>query len=288
FQVWVIILVSVLVVGLLLWAMTEATGDWAPILYPHKGQQASPLKYIWDTGFGLTAQSNRMRLNESSRVLLGVWWTYCIILIYTYTGNLIAFLTVPRVAGIINSLEALANQKQVLWTYRAGTAHDKLFGSATSGTYHKIGQLMRDRSDLLVTSDEDGIDAVLYRHMAFIKEKSFLDFAMEQDYLETKQCRLTQVPQLFFSASFGWVLEEESVFLPLFNTEILRMMQTGLFRQWMMKYWPQPNECTVGADKEPLEPRALIIEDLGGHFIVLGLGSCCATIAFLLELIYSR
>ena len=68
-----------------------------------------------------------MRTSESSRVLLAVWYVYCIILIYTYTGTLIASLTVPRLATLIESLEELANQREVLWTYRANTAHEKLF-----------------------------------------------------------------------------------------------------------------------------------------------------------------
>lgn len=68
-----------------------------------------------------------MRQTQPVRVLYGVWWTFCVILIYTYTGTLIAFLTVPRLASLINSLEELANQREVLWTYRAKTAHDSLF-----------------------------------------------------------------------------------------------------------------------------------------------------------------
>lgn len=51
------------------------------------------------------------------------------------------------------------------------------------------------------------------------QEKSWLDFAMEQDYLATNQCRLAQVEQQFFSAGFGWALQEDSLYLQLFNSE---------------------------------------------------------------------
>ncbi|XP_047738196.1 glutamate receptor U1 [Hyalella azteca] len=288
YKVWLLILSSPCAVGPLLWLMTEGTGDWSPSLYPHKGRSASVLNYVWGAGFCLIAQGYELRLNESSRVMLGLWWTYCMILIYTYTGNLIAFLTVPRLAGIIQSLDELANQREILWTYRAETAHEKLFGGAESGTYRKIGDLMRSNRGLMVTSDVDGINAVLLKNMAFIKEKSSLDTAMEQDYLQTKKCRLTLVPQLFFSASFGWALQEDSVFLPVFNAEILRMMQSGLFREWQVEYWPKPNECTAVKDKDAQGPRPLRLRDLGGHFIVLGLGCSVALVALLLELWYRR
>lgn len=42
---------------------------------------------------------------------------------------------------------------------------------------------------------------------------------MEQDYLATNQCRLAQVEQHFFSAGFGWVMQEDSLYLQLFNSE---------------------------------------------------------------------
>lgn len=63
-----------------------------------------------------------------------MWWTFAVILIYTYTGTLIAFLTVPRLTSLINSLEELANQKDVLWTYRAKTAHETLFAVRSAAT----------------------------------------------------------------------------------------------------------------------------------------------------------
>ena len=160
-------------------------------------------------------------------------------MIYTYTSTLVAFLTVPTIQNLIESLEELANQREILWTYVGNTAHQSLFGvnncclvffelcfsfcllqtASPPGTYFKIGQLIRERPDLLVKTSDEGVEAVLDKNMAFIKEKSYLDFMMEQDFLETRQCRLSQVPQIFFSAGFGWVLEEESVFLPIFNDE---------------------------------------------------------------------
>ncbi|XP_068212059.1 glutamate receptor U1-like [Palaemon carinicauda] len=287
-QVWIGNLVSVIAVGSLMSFM--ATVGNSPYLYPHNYRSISYSwsRYVWDCAFSLTAQGNQMKQTEPIRVMSALWLTVSMIVIYTYTGNLIAFLTVPKISNLINSLEELANQREVLWTYRAKTAHDELFSTAPApGTYHKIGQLLLESPDLFVKSDNEGVAAVLRGKMAFIKEKSWLDFAMEEDFLKTKKCRLSQVNQLFFSAGFGWVLQEESIYLPLVNEEILRMMQSGLFTIWRQKYWPKPNKCTAGRSTAT-GPRALHLGNFLGHFFLLGVGVSLALSVLIVEKIMYR
>nr|XP_027216628.1 glutamate receptor ionotropic, delta-1-like [Penaeus vannamei] len=287
-QVWLIILASVVVVGPVMWFMGNFS-DQLPILYPYqKNSNPQPLfYYMWGCAFSLTSQGSNLRHTEPARLLHAMWWCYCLIVVYTYTGSLIAFLTVPRLTSLINSLEELANQREVLWTYRAKTAHDSLFSTAPPGSvYSKIGQLIKEQPDLLVTTDAEGVQAVLKGDMAFIKEKSWLDFQMELDYLRTGECRLAQVNQLFFSAGFGWVLEE-GVGLPpsSISSRILRMAQSGLFSVWRQQYWPKPNECTAGGGQAS-GPKPLKIKNFLGHFFVLGVGLSTAILAYALERVY--
>uniref|UniRef100_A0A0P4WDM1 Ionotropic glutamate receptor C-terminal domain-containing protein n=1 Tax=Scylla olivacea TaxID=85551 RepID=A0A0P4WDM1_SCYOL len=107
---------------------SSQTLHFTPITFPphstplHKTKQYnSTLRHLHSLA------GARTRHTQPVRVLHGMWWTFAVILIYTYTGTLIAFLTVPRLTSLINSLEELANQKNVLWTYRAKTAHETLF-----------------------------------------------------------------------------------------------------------------------------------------------------------------
>ncbi|CAL4133730.1 unnamed protein product [Meganyctiphanes norvegica] len=290
-QVWVLLVGTVVVVGMLLWLMMLV--PHIPMLYPFDKAQdrrrahQSLYHYLWDTATALFTQSHIMQENEPGRILHGVWWMICLILIYIYNGTLISFLTVPGLEAVIESLEDLADQRQVLWTYLHASSHDILFKNAElPSTYHKIGLLLKESPDLKVSSDTEGITAVLERDMAFIKEKSRLDFAMEKDYLTTGECRLNQVPQLFFSAGFGWVLKEKSPYLRLFNAEILKMSQFGLFSVWHRQYWPKPNECTHGRFGTGSRTQALRLGNLLGHFLVLGMGIFLAALVFMLEMLH--
>lgn len=76
----------------------------------------------------LRIAGTRLRQTNSSRILLGFWWISGFILYFSYTSTLISFLTVPRMENLIDSLEELSQQKAILWTYRANTAYENLFG----------------------------------------------------------------------------------------------------------------------------------------------------------------
>ncbi len=45
---------------------------------------------------------------HSSRILIAAWWFYTIIVVGTYNGNLIAFLTAPKVEMSVNNIRDLA------------------------------------------------------------------------------------------------------------------------------------------------------------------------------------
>ncbi|XP_042858447.1 glutamate receptor ionotropic, delta-1-like [Penaeus japonicus] len=288
-QVWTLILVSILVVGPLTGVLVNAVD--LPVLYPHRQESSSRtlVRYVWDCAFCLTSQGNDMRQSEPARILSAFWWVYCIIIIYTYNGTLIAFLTIPRLTNLINSLDELANQRDVLWTYRSNSAHEMLFANAPApGTYNRIGKLLSERPDLLVKTDQDGVEAVLGGHIAFIKERSWLDFAMEADYLTTKQCRLSLVNHYFFSAGYGWALQSESPFLRLFNAEFLKMAQSGLLTTWKQTYWPKPNECSAGGGGAASGPKSLKLKNFSGHFFIFGVGQLLALLCFAFEKVSQR
>ncbi|CAF3928918.1 unnamed protein product, partial [Rotaria sp. Silwood1] len=49
----------------------------------------------------------------STRVLIGAWWFFSLIMIASYTANLAAFLTTKRLKSPIDDIEALAKQTEI-------------------------------------------------------------------------------------------------------------------------------------------------------------------------------
>ena len=63
----------------------------------------------------------------SLRLLVAIWWFYAIIMAATFTGNLIAAITVPKVPPPIQTLEELSQQTLYTAGVVDGTALYDLF-----------------------------------------------------------------------------------------------------------------------------------------------------------------
>ena len=47
-------------------------------------------------------------ITASGRFVVGFWWLYCIVIVATYSGNLIAFLTVHKYKAPFQTLQEMA------------------------------------------------------------------------------------------------------------------------------------------------------------------------------------
>jgi len=57
--------------------------------------------------------SNSSYRASSTRLLAGVWWFFTLIMVSSYTANLVAFLTLPAVQLPFKSVEELAKQTHI-------------------------------------------------------------------------------------------------------------------------------------------------------------------------------
>ncbi|XP_042888876.1 glutamate receptor ionotropic, kainate 2-like [Penaeus japonicus] len=222
FEVWLGVLVSFLVLGPLMLALSRSPSG--AFLYPYNTPNASRrvslLGYYWMLCASLFQQGVTYPMSSSSRVVFGAWIVGVIALTCAYTGVLISFLTVPRAEHVVDGLHSLPTQSDFQWTFRRNSAHHSLFlGKDSDGIYEQIGAPFVDYEDGLVDENAEGIQKVLDQTHVFIKERSFLDFAVEEDFKRTGECHLRIAREEFFPAGFGWIHQKGDDVGKLFNRE---------------------------------------------------------------------
>ncbi|XP_069181977.1 glutamate receptor ionotropic, delta-1 [Procambarus clarkii] len=285
YQVWLAIAATLVILGPVM--HTLAGVPWLAFLYPHtQVLNCGPvtlLGHYWMLSAALLQQGVVYPMNAASRVVFGAWITGVIALSCAYTGVLISFLSVPKTEKLIQSLHDLPSQEELKWTFARGSAHEALFlDKEADGIYAKIGSPFRSDHSGLASSNAQAVAMVLRGTHVYIKERSYLDFAIEEDYHRSGKCNLDIAPVEFFPAGFGWIHRKNDTIGQLFNREFIKMQQTGLFRKWKLKYWPKPNECTGRGRRS--NSKALDVSDMLGSFTVLAFGFLCALIILLLEL----
>jgi len=59
---------------------------------------------------------------DSGRLIVGTWWLVVLIFVTTYCGNLVAFLTFPKIDIPITTVNQLINNKHgISWGIKSGT-----------------------------------------------------------------------------------------------------------------------------------------------------------------------
>lgn len=72
---------------------------------------------------------------DSARLVVGTWWVVVMVVVATYSGNLIAFLTFPRMDEPIDTIENLLDRKiEFTWAYPNGSTLENYLVSASHHT----------------------------------------------------------------------------------------------------------------------------------------------------------
>ncbi|EFX89946.1 hypothetical protein DAPPUDRAFT_300036 [Daphnia pulex] len=223
----------------------------------------------------------------SPRLLGGFWCLSAVVFASAYVGILVGFLSFPRLSPIIGKLEELPGSK-LGWGVHRGTALETLFTEATTGVYKTIGEGLLKQQGALVDANADGVQRVTNGSYAFIKEKSYLQFAVGEDYARSGTCRLSIAKQEFFKVNFAFALPTDSPLKHLLDKKILQLIETGLGEYWKKLYWPPSSRKCDDVNRSGGAIKSLNLTDLQGAFVILALGSGVASAIFVAERIITQ
>nr|WJJ63358.1 ionotropic receptor 93a [Pachyrhinus yasumatsui] len=234
-----------------------------------KGGLATVQNCIWYM-YGALLQQGGMHLPyaDSARIIVGSWWLVVLVIGTTYCGNLVAFLTFPKIDIPITTLNDLLTHKEtVTWSYARNTFMETQMETASDKTYQTIYQQRHDipNKRVMLQKIKEG------KHVYF-DWKIKLQYMMKQQYQETDGCDLALGNDEFFDEQVALIVAPDTPYLKKINAEIKKLHQVGLIQKWLENYLPKRDRCWKRKRIIEVNNHTVNIDDMQGSFFILFFG----------------
>ncbi|KFM83024.1 Glutamate receptor, ionotropic kainate 2, partial [Stegodyphus mimosarum] len=238
--------------------------------------QFTLLNSLWFTIGSIMQQgSDILPRAVSTRIVASSWWFFTLIMISSYTANLAAFLTAQRMSSPIESAADLAKQTTIQYGCMNGGSTMKFFQDSNYPIYKRMWSFMESqRPSVFVDSNDKGIERVRMGNYAFLMESTSIQYETE------RSCDLTQVGGELDSKGYGIATRPGSPYRGLLSSGILWLQETQQLQIMRDKWWKTSTHCADDAISTSAE---MGIRNVGGVFMVLGIGSCLGVVIVVME-----
>ncbi|KAL4220540.1 hypothetical protein ACF0H5_020938 [Mactra antiquata] len=220
----------------------------------------------------------------SGRTLVSFWWLFCIIVVGTYCGNLIAFLTVTKERPPFETMKEMVEQKgQYKWGTMGGTAWENIFATSSRQEYKAINEGLQEFKasdpDVLHNSHHVHMEKVSQGDYAWIGDKTTIEIQIGEE------CDLMKTKDEFLPLKYAIGFPNNSPHVQGFSQELMTLDEMGIFQIWKRKNWPKASFC---AGKMTTEAKPITLIDVQSAFYVLVVGMFLGCSAFLCEFIIHK
>ncbi|KAK3875114.1 hypothetical protein Pcinc_019993 [Petrolisthes cinctipes] len=227
-DLWVAVLVSTLVAGVVLWSLQKG---WAAISNAHADalDLTSALMYTW--GAMMQNTITRLPTNTTGQMLVGWWWVFCILITTTYRSSLIAHLTVPTTSPPIDYLHQLLDLPGATWGIEPGYGLGwDWFKLNTNPSVQEMFKVIK------VLSTEEHMNEVLKGRHAFFTWKYYIKTIIASRYTDTRGNTPIHVGrEEFIPGSTGWGVRKGLPFLDPIDRIHDSLDEAGLIDYWLEK-----------------------------------------------------
>ncbi|XP_029343909.1 ionotropic receptor 21a [Acyrthosiphon pisum] len=222
----------------------------------------------------------------STRLFIGTYWIFTIIITTAYTSSIIAFITLPEQPVIVDKSYQLVDQGyRVMTLDKGGWQH---YLNITNDTMSR--RLLSNIK--LMKNLDDAIDYIV--RTRFILDYAFLGSKISLTYLSQNNFIQKYVPikiflhvasECYVPFNIGIAYKKNFVFRNIFSNFILRAQQSGLVTkiikdiEWEITQKSGPNLIIAPED------RQLALDDVQGMFVLLGGGIFLAAFTLSIEFV---
>uniref|UniRef100_A0A4W3IEB1 Glutamate receptor n=1 Tax=Callorhinchus milii TaxID=7868 RepID=A0A4W3IEB1_CALMI len=291
FSLWACIAGTVLLVGLLVYLL-----NWLNPPRLQMGSVTSTTLYnsMWFVYGSFVQQGGEVPYTTlATRMMMGVWWLFALIVISSYTANLAAFLTINRIETSIQSLQDLSKQTDIPYGTVMESAvyeHIRVKGMNPFERDNMYSQMWRminrgNGTENSVKDSQEGIRRVKGGHYAFVWDVAVLEYVA----LNSPDCSFFTIGNTLADRGYGIALQHGSPYRDIFTQRILELLQSGEIDLLKHKWWPRTTQCDIYSSyKAQQRSSALDLASFAGVFCILAAGIILACVIAIVENWWNR
>lgn len=290
-SLWACIAGTVLLVGILVYLLNWLNPPRLPM-----GSVSSTTLYnsMWFVYGSFVQQGGEVPYTTlATRMMMGVWWMFALIVISSYTANLAAFLTITRIENSIQSLQDLSKQTELPYgTVLDSAVYDQVRSKAMNPferdpMYSQMWRMINRTGggENNVEESKEGIRKVKYGRFGFVWDAAVLEYVANND----EDCSFYTVSNNAPDRGYGIAMQHGSPYRDIFSQRILELQQNGDMDILKLKWWPKDSPCDLYSSVQTRQRgNALDIHSFAGVFCVLAAGVVLSCLIAMVESWWSR
>ncbi|XP_023215018.1 glutamate receptor U1-like isoform X1 [Centruroides sculpturatus] len=280
-DIWVAIIIAFLLTSLMVPLIVKLSDD-------NTDSKWSFWRALWYFyGCLLQQGGTKTPFQHSLRILFAIWWIFSVIICSSFSGIVTSCLYQPIPNDQIETVNQLLKKLETS-EYKVGTLNSssilRNIGKSKDGPLYQIRKnIQKNKREQILRNKDDVTKWVKSGFHAFIYPSSILKIQIA--HLDDKNYVFSQ--DQIYSLAYAVALRRNSSMDDRFNRVIEKLSDSGLVEKWMddvvfkKRISMQPiNNATLeeGSDENPI-----ILSDLVGAFVVLGIGYFLSSFVFSIE-----
>ncbi|XP_037069525.1 glutamate receptor ionotropic, delta-1-like [Pollicipes pollicipes] len=283
-KVWIMILISMLVMGPLIWGIIRFR-VWLATSDKHLNRIIPLGSCVWFVYGALMKQGSVLSpVTDSSRMLFATWWIFITVVTAFYTANLTAYMTFSDLKIPVDSIDDIdSNQKS--WIAPRGdsiqmyvNSSDVLMGMRRAGK----GSFISPDAPASKTIDKVRSSAYVY-----IDEVSKLNAMMMADYYysSNRTCHVYVVPLKDEYIKYSLAAPKGSSFNQAFDPFVHWLVMSGIANKWKRDAEVDAAPCAI---PKGIQGTKLMNEELRMIYYILLTSYGCGVALLMLEIGWGR